>query len=97
MTEPSRFRFRPEDEGSGPHAEWLAENERRRAEARQAGIDAGIAKFKAERRSACLAVGMSESEFDKEFPAMLKAAQLQAAERGGSDIERMRASGAYSM
>ena len=79
------------------HDEWLVENERRKAEARQANIDAGVARFKSEKRAACLAVGMSEADFDREFPQMLRAAQLQAASSGGQEVERMRASGKYSM
>jgi len=79
------------------HDEWLKENERRRAEARQALVDAGIERFKEERRAACLAVGMTEAAFEKEFPAMLRAAQLQAAESGGLEVERLRASAKYSM
>ena len=65
--------------------------------AKKSLVDAGIARYREERRAACLAVGMTEREFEVEFPQMLRAAQLQAAESGGLEVERMRASGRYSM
>jgi len=79
------------------HEAWQQENAERQAAARQANIDAGVARFKAEKRAACLAAGLSEREFESEFPQMLRAAQLQAAESGGSEVARLRDSGRYAM
>ena len=79
------------------HEAWLQENAERQAAAKKSLVDAGIERYRAEKRGACLAVGMSEREFEAEWPQMLRAAQLQAAESGGREVERLRASGRYSM
>lgn len=80
------------------HEAWLAEQEQRRSDAKASNDAAVIERYKEQRRRDFLkAPGLTASDFEREWPRLLKDWQLSVAESGGLEIANLRSSGKYEM
>jgi len=81
------------------HAAWLAEQAARAQAVRDAATAAHIERFKVEQRESFARVGLSNADFVREWPAILRSHQLAEAERDplADEKARLLASGDYGL
>ena len=81
------------------HTAWLEAQDAKKQAAETERIAARIATLKAEKRAAFAHVGMTDFEFEKMWPHLLRDHQIAEAERDPleGEKERLRAGGLYTM